>query len=280
MENFRLLLATNGFAQNHQSLSYGVWLAETLEVPVVLLGVVEQEALRPHVEALMDEYARIMEHKGIAYQKDYRSGRASLAIAQYAASDHFVTVVGQLGRPFWRRLLQGRSFRRITARLARPLIYVPQSRYPVRKILLNMGGLEYTRDLVDFAIFLAKKVSATINLLHIVEPIHLDYPISHDILNKPGDLLHTHTPQAQELNLALECVRKAGLGAELRLRQGNVIHEILSEIHQGDYDLIGFGSHFSSHSLRHHFLPDVTAEVAETVSLPVLVVPYHGTVMA
>lgn len=278
MESLRLLLATNGFPQNRQSLKYGIWLAESLEAPIFLLGVVEKEELRPHVEALVDEFAQEIAQRGIPHQKEIQSGRASILITQYANSGLFVTVVGQLGRPLWRRLLQGRSFRRISSRLKHPLFYVPRVHIPIRTILLNLGGLEYSRDLVSFTIFLAQKCSARIHLLHIVEPINLSYPVSYDLLRKSEDLLHTQTPQAKYLSQSMVRIQSAGLEVELKVRRGNAVHEILSEVHQGQYDLIGFGSHFSSRSLRHHFLPDVTAEVAEAAALPVLMVPYQGAI--
>ncbi|HEX2979610.1 MAG TPA: universal stress protein [Anaerolineaceae bacterium] len=60
--------------------------------------------------------------------------------------------------------------------------------------------------------------------------------------------------------------------AEVIVRRGNVVSEILHEAHSGKYDLIGMGSPYSTHSLRHLYLPNVTAEVAESVEIPVMTV--------
>ncbi|MEW6566753.1 MAG: hypothetical protein AB1449_01015, partial [Chloroflexota bacterium] len=42
----------------------------------------------------------------------------------------------------------------------------------------------------------------------------------------------------------------------------------------GEYDLVGLGSPYSSHTLRHLFMPNVTAEVAEAAHCPVLSARY------
>jgi nucleotide-binding universal stress UspA family protein len=51
-----------------------------------------------------------------------------------------------------------------------------------------------------------------------------------------------------------------------------VVHEILEEMRNGHYDLVAMGSPYSSESLRHLYMPNVTAEVAETLISPILVV--------
>ena len=62
--------------------------------------------------------------------------------------------------------------------------------------------------------------------------------------------------------------------ANLKLRQGNVIEEILAELKDGDYDLVCMGSLYSAHGLRQMYAPNVTAEVAEVIGCPVLTVRF------
>jgi len=58
--------------------------------------------------------------------------------------------------------------------------------------------------------------------------------------------------------------------AEVILRHGQVVDEIINEVEHGDYDLIGLGSVYSSHSLRGLYRPDVTALVSAAVACPIL----------
>jgi hypothetical protein len=68
----------------------------------------------------------------------------------------------------------------------------------------------------------------------------------------------------------MEEVRQAGLEVEFKVRHGSIVHEIVNEINHGSYDLLGMGSAYSAHSLRHLYMPNVTAEVSEVVAIPLL----------
>ena len=60
----------------------------------------------------------------------------------------------------------------------------------------------------------------------------------------------------------------------MKVRNGNVLEEILAEVGQGNYDLLCMGSPYSSHALRQFYTPNITAEIAETDLVPVLTARY------
>jgi nucleotide-binding universal stress UspA family protein len=272
VEQIRLLLCTNGSELNRPALEYGIWLAELLQLPVVLLGVIETPRQRPQVEAFIKDAAADLAAMHISYQIDYDSGRGSVVIARYTHLGNFITVVGPLGRPVWRRVVQGRSFRRLLAKIEYPIIYVPKASLPVKRILLCMGGLGYAQAVLNFAIFLAQATGARITLLHVVEPVSLEYPISKQIERNWEHILETETPQGRNLKHAIKAMENANLIFDFKVRHGNIVHEILDELHTGEYDLIGMGSHYGVHNLRQMYLPDVTSEVAEELNCPVITV--------
>ena len=106
-----------------------------------------------------------------------------------------LTVVGPLGRPAWRRALQGRSFRRLLEKIETPLVYVPQVRLPLKKLLLCMGGLDYALGVERVAARLAKAAGAAVTLLHVVEPANLDYPIAREVHTHWQTILETKYPR-------------------------------------------------------------------------------------
>jgi nucleotide-binding universal stress UspA family protein len=83
------------------------------------------------------------------------------------------------------------------------------------------------------------------------------------------DLIETDTVPGRSLRKALEVAQDAGMQARAVTRQGNIVEEILSEIKDGDYDLVCMGSAYSVHSLRQYYAPNVTAEVAEATRCPI-----------
>jgi nucleotide-binding universal stress UspA family protein len=272
MEGLPILLCTNGCDAAQPALDYGVWLAQTLEAPVKLLGIVEQRDQQACVAAAISETAEKLEGLGLDTTSQTDSGRGSVVIARHAAAGRFLTVFGPLGRPRWRQVLQGRSFRRILARVETPLLYAPRNPQGLKHLLICLGGLEYADNMEHLGIHLARRTGARVTLLHVVEPVTLHYPTAEEIQHNWRSVLETDTPQGRNLRTALAEVQNAGLSVDFKVRHGNVVHEILDEIHGGKYDLVGMGSPYSAHSLRHLYLPNVTAEVAEAADSPVLTV--------
>jgi len=267
-----LLLCTNDAKQSFAALEYGVWLAGLLRAQATLVGVVEKPGWRKTVEQALEEIEERLIAAGISYETQLLVGNIPKILRQIAIQDKHLVIMGPLGRPGWRRWLQGRSFRRIAMKLDMPLLYVPTLRSSLDHILVCLGGLGYARNAVRWAIYLAQHAQADITFLHIVEPIHYDYPIAREIQGNWERIQETDTPQGNTLSQALEDAQNAGVSATLKVRRGDIVHEILSEIRQGQYDLVAMGFSDVFNSLRHYFMPNVTAEVAELISVPVLTV--------
>ncbi len=269
-KSFTLLLCTNGKETTFSALDYGLWLARLLSASVDLLGIVELPGQEGLVQSVLSETAKKLDTAQIAYKTLLDKGRGSEVIARVAQNKNYLTVVGPLGRPAWQRVLQGRSFRRILERVETPIFYVPMARMQLKHMLICLGGLKYAQSLEHMGLYLARLTGAKITLLHVVEPITLDYPTARQVHGHWKNILDTKTPQGQNLRQAMEEVRQAGLEADFKVRHGSIVHEIQNEISHGSYDLLGMGSAYSAHSLRHLYMPNVTAEVAEAVTIPLL----------
>jgi len=270
----QLLLCTNGSPTTQPALEYGVWLAGLLGVPVTLLGVVENPARRPQVQRLLDETVRRLIAANIPHQRLVLSGRSQLVIPAQAAAGEYLTVVGTLGRPLWLRLFRRRSLRRLLAAIENPVLFVPTARTKLERLVICMGGLGYAEGVVHVGKRLAQAARATVTLLHVVEPTTFDYPVAREAQSQWETLLETDTPQACHLRQALGDLQAAGISARVKVRYGQVRREILREIRKEDYDLIGLGSQYAARGLRRLYTPNVSAEVAEAASRPVLVVRY------
>jgi nucleotide-binding universal stress UspA family protein len=277
-DKLNLLLVTNGFEGTRPALDYGLWLAETMQAHITLLGVAEPSDAHHPVKRLVEETAKRIEAAGIPHQFEIQTGHAEEVISLFAKRGDYLIVLGPLGRPPLRRLVMGRSFRHIMAEVTAPVLYVPAARYPVKKILVCMGGLEYALGAAHLAMLIASLVRASLMFLHVVEPITLEYPLAQDIKTHWQNLLDTNTPQGRTLRQVLEESQPLGLPTAIKVRHGNVVPEILEEIKEGNYDLICMGSAYSAHGLRHLYLPNVTAEIAEASHCPILTVRFSDEV--
>jgi len=268
----RLVLVTNGYQETRPCLEYGTWLAIKLKIPVVVLAVREPDYQDHPVSAIVDDLIPDLQAAGIPFQLEVQDGNAEDLVARFEQQPGTIVVLGPLGRTPLRRFFLGRSIRHFMEDQLAPILYVSQSRLPIRKILVCMGGLGYAMDVFHEALAIASPLQASLSFLHVVEPVTLDYPLAQEVEAHWKDLVNTDTPQGRILRQALSETSDLGIAPEVKLRHGHIVPEILKEIETGDYDLVCMGSIFSSHSLRHLSLPNVTAEIAETVHSPILVV--------
>ena len=270
-----LLIATNGFKGTWASIEYGAWLATALDKKVVLLGVTENlspAAIDDH-HPLEDIFARAVElfqQKGVDYSLEVQNGNAEEVIPRKAKQGNYIIVLGPLGRPQFRRMLTGRSIRHLMEEITQPILYVPEARLPLKKILICIGGLGYEVTAEHIAMQMAMKSRAEITLLHIIPPIDMNYPTAKTVSAHWQHLTETDTPVGRSLRLALQVAKDNSLTANVIARQGNVVEEIMAEVKEGNYDLLCMGSVYSSNALRQLYAPNVTAEIADSSTCPIL----------
>lgn len=270
-----LLIATNGFKGTWSAIEYGVWLADAMHMKATLLGVTEKlsEAQIDDHHPLEDIFASAVElfnQKGVEYSLEIQNGVAEQIIPEKANSGDYMTVVSPLGRPPLRRLFTGRSIRPLMERIKGPILYVPETRLPVKKMLISAGGLGYEVEAENLAFQIASASRAEVAILHVVPPTGPDYPTTREVRHHLSDLASTDTLLGSSLRNALDIAKNAGLSAKVIARLGNVVEEILAEIKEGNYDLVCMGSTYSAHALRQYYTPNVTAEVAVAAHCPVL----------
>lgn len=280
--NSEILVATNGYTRTWSGIEYAAWLGEVMRVPVTLIGIIEQKQ-RPNIDEeihpLEDIFSRavaLFQQKKLNYHLEIHEGRAEEVIPQKAREKDFLTVITPLGRPPLRRLLLRRSFHQLMADIEGPILYVPAACIPPSRILVCLGGLRYGITAEGLGLEIASRVKAPTTLLHVVPPIDLDYPEARTVRDNWDHLIDTDSLLGRTLRNALDEARKMDLKTDLKLRQGNVIEEILAELKEGDYDLVCMGSLYSTHGLRSLYAPNVTAEVADAIGCPVLTVRYRA----
>lgn len=269
-KDISLLIPTNGYEITHEAFTYGLDLAKELSLPICLLGIIENKAKEADVKNLILEEEKSVKKRDIPYTIKFDKGRGSVVIARYAQERNYITVISPLGRSIWRRVIQGRSFRRILEKIKTPIIYVPKYRFPIQRILLSMGGLGHASGVRNISAYLAKHFGAEITVLHVIEPTNLNYPTTEELFSDPENIVNTDTPQGKNLRETLKYVDELDVPVELVVRVGNIVHEIQKEVEENNYDLVGLGSHYDTHSLRNLYMPNVTAEIAESLGLPVV----------
>lgn len=274
-----LLITTNGYKGTWPAIEYGAWLATVIDANITLLGVTEKlnpAAIDDHhpLEDVFEKAVELFQSMNIKYSLEVQNGAAEEIIPRKAREKDYITVIGPLGRPQIRRMLTGRSIRHLMEQIEKPILYVPEMKLPLKKVLICIGGLGYEVTAEHLAMRMAMKSRAEITLLHIVPPMELDYPTARTVRKNWQTLSMTDTPVGKSLRQALEIAQADGLIAQVKARQGNIVEEISSEIKEGNYDLLCMGSPYSANALRQLYTPNVTAEIAENAVIPILTARY------
>lgn len=274
-----VLIVTNGYKGTWSAIEQGAWLAGILDTSITLLGVTESinpaaiDDLHP-LEEIFERAVGLFNAQGVPYKLEVQRGSADEVLPKRVKQSESIVTLSPLGRPQFRRMLAGRSIRHFIEEIEQPILYVPQAKLPVRKILICVGGLGYEVNAEHLAMQIALKSRAEVTLLHIVPPGDLDYPTARTIRDNWQRLEQTDTPVGRSLRQGMEIAKTDGLTATVKGRQGNVVEEILAETKDGQYDLVCMGSSYSVHSLRQMYSPNVTSEISEAANCPVLTARY------
>jgi nucleotide-binding universal stress UspA family protein len=274
-----LLITTNGFKGTWPAIEYGAWMASVVDANVTLLGVNEKlnpAAIDDHhpLEDVFEKAVELFKSVNIQYTLEVQNGDAEEIIPRKTRERDYTTVIGRLGRPQIKRMLTGRSIRHLMEQIEKPILYVPEIKLPLKKVLICIGGLGYEITAENIAMRMAVKSNAEITLLHIVPPMDLDYPTARAVRDNWKTLSKTDTPIGRSLRQGLEIAQANGLTATVTARQGNIVEEIFLELKEGNYDLLCMGSPYSANALRQMYATNVTAEVAETANIPILTARY------
>lgn len=266
----KVIICMQAGMPEYPELDYGINLAILLQLPVRFVCFLERRSTGK-LKAAVQEGAKQLEASGIRTEVEWDQGSLVEAVerAVLGSPQALVLFSDRFGST-WQRLLRTIRFRHIMAEVSSPIIRLRDTCWPLKKILVCSGGLPYTIRLEKLAIHLAQAAGASLTVLHVVEPVTLDYSLAREVHDKWARLLETNTPQAQHLQHVLAAAEAAGVQAEVKLRHGQVVDEIIHEAELGNYDLVGLGSVYSSHSLRGLYRPDVTALVSAAVSCPIL----------
>ncbi len=270
-EKLSLLVCTNGSPQSQPALDYGIWLAGQLKSSVRLLGILETKPRETTLNQVLSRARARLTEMHISYDLVLQRGGLETLIPEQTVGQNTLAVCGPLGRPALMRTVLGRSMRRILRNINSPLLYTRSAPNKLENILLCIGGTEHSLTMVKLALTLAKKAKPAVTLLHIIPPG--PYPSSprQDAQSNMLDLLQTDTPQARNMQAALDLVKKQSLKGRVVARQGRRAEQIVEEARSGQYDLIGMGSLFGARGIGSLNSINVTADVAERLDLPILI---------
>jgi len=268
-----LLICTDDTPRSDPAMAFGCRFATLLKAQVTILGM----SVRPDRELMLSravaDVCANLSAVGLRCDTIVRSETPRHAIVAQAGEQHYdLMVVGLLERSRLRRWLRGPSTRRVLRDVIVPVLVVPADRPVLRRILLCSGDLWYPAKTIQLVGQIARATGAEVTLLYVIPQPLLHYPILREIEDAWGALLQTDTSQGRNLKAGRDALRGLGIETGISLRHGPVADQIMSEIREGEYDLVALGSTYAAQGLRHYFASGITDLVVEHAGRPVLVV--------
>jgi nucleotide-binding universal stress UspA family protein len=86
------------------------------------------------------------------------------------------------------------------------------------------------------------------------------------------ELLQTDTPVARHLRKGAQILTENNVHAELKLRHGSAVYEIVREIDRQNYDMVIVGASGSNTMIKEWLYGNLTEDIIASVAIPILIV--------
>jgi len=232
---------TVAFAVNRIAVAVSTATPYTYADPTPLL-----EALDAEADAVLDAAESLVERAGIAVKRAKLDGSAPSAILQYAQEAPFGAIVmGSHGRRGFERFAVGSTAEGVI-RAARVPVFVVSGRVvpapkpgPVKRALVAVDGSPSSREALDLACELAREEQSRLMLCSVVEPA----PRSEELDRSVFLERESEEKAAQLLDEFRTHAALLGAKADIMLRHGDAVPEIVASAREVDADLIVMGTH-------------------------------------
>jgi nucleotide-binding universal stress UspA family protein len=146
---------------------------------------------------------------------------------------------------------------------------------PIKKILVPLDFSAHTAPVLQFAIDLARRYEASLDLIYVYQSVTYALPEGY-ILISPDQLTEILSRFDKQLTAAKQDALTAGVAhVDSALLQGYPINMIQHRAEERNHDLIVMGTHGRS-GIKRAVLGSVAENVLRSVKCPVLVVPATG----
>lgn len=267
-----MLLCSDGSEQADRAVRVGAAIAAGCQAAVTLLGIVENPGNFNSILESLKRGQALLEDKKIHAELITKAGEPLEEIihrTEEAAYD--LVVIGAVRKEtrglFW---MSSKSYK-IIKEIKPPVLIVAGQVATIKRVLICSGGKRYIDDAVRLTGQIAHGAQAVVTLLHVMPEPPAIFAGLPRIEQTSAWLLESPSELGRNLRHEKEMLESMGVTAEVRLRHGPVLEEILREVQRGDYDLVVTGSALSR-SLRTYMLGDISREIVNRANRAVLVV--------
>ena len=263
-------MCVSDFPYASPTVQFGGLIVELLKSEVTLMTVrspKEEPAVGDNILDQAEELLPVQPSERLVYQ-----GLPEEQILKVLAVQNYnLVVVGSSQPSALGELLLGMMTRRLVTQANVSVLVVCHPRMQLKNILLASAGHEASDPTVIAGTRLAQLSGAKVTLLHVTGEWPGMYAGLSRMDERLPELLQSETPTSRHLRENISLLRSQGIEAQLELRRGVPVEEILRATRRFDPDLLVIGASRPK-GLSRLWLDEVTPQIVDHAPHPVLVV--------
>jgi nucleotide-binding universal stress UspA family protein len=276
----KILFCSDGSSQAENAVRFGALIAAACQAETSILGIIEKVGQEDAVLKTLRRAQDILKEYHLNAELITKAGRPVTEIIKRTQEAKYdLVVIGATRKGTRGPLCMSARAYKIIESVEPPVLVVIGERTALRSMLLCTGGTRQADATVQFAGEIARRVNATVCLLHVLAETPAVYanlmPSEEDVVQ----LLQSSSKLGRSLRRQKELLEKLAVPCQVELRHGLVLDELLAELQRTEYDLVVSGSSPARDRLRTYVMGNVTREIVNRAELPVLVVR-SGNLMA
>jgi nucleotide-binding universal stress UspA family protein len=268
----KILICSDGMPASENAIELTALLAGPLKAEITLLGVVEKSSDERPLREALEKQAQSLRTQNAQPEVIVHAGQPIRQILDQTSKTSYDLVIigarwtGATGY-YWR---SEKTYEVIKAIQPPVLVAIGECKH-LKRFLVCTGGKEFIEQAVQFTGEIAAALGASVTLLHVMAAPPAIYVNLVKLEENVDQLLESKSELGINLLRQKRELERLAVPAEVRLRHGIVIDQVLEEARAGDYDLIVTGTSQARGLLGHYIMGDLTRSILNRANCPVLV---------
>ena len=266
----KVLLCSDGSRQAALAARFLARLVRNSQTEITLLGIAEHPGDKNALGDALRQTQAILAEQGLLARTEIEEGEPiSRIVSRTRKTNYNLIVIGAVRKRFDAAYAMSRKAYRIIKLVQPPVLVVIGNPQACSRILLCSSGRPVFENAVQLTGMLARSAGASVLLLHVfAEP-----PAIYSSLRREDEewLRQSKSRSADTIRRQMGILEKEGVDLRVRLRFGSATDQILEEVEAGGHDMLVVGSNPTGSAITSYLLGNVTRELINNVSRPILV---------
>ena len=269
----KIVICSDGMPAAESAMRLGAAFAVPLKADVVVLGVAEKPEDEAALQHALEKQAESLRSQAVSPKIEMCAGDPVRQIAAETAKIKYdLVIIGARTTGSTGLHLRSEKMYELIKSISPPVLVAMGEWAQLKRFLVCTGGKEFIEDAVQLTGKLARAVGASVTLLHVMAEPPAIYADLVELEEDVDRLLASKSELGMNLFEQKADLENLGVPAEVRIRHGIVVDQVLAEAREKNYDLIVTGSSQSHGMIRHYIMGDVTRSILNYADCPVLVV--------